>query len=98
MASYMTLVHHNLVYMVLFQLLKSKESLLSREFAQKLAEAKTDSQLDELVKKIQLEQLPSPMDENWNIPTLEQMEVEVMHLISYWNDFRVSFYIYKVLV
>ena len=71
-------------------LLTVKESLITKEFADKLAMARNDSQLDKLVEEIIEKQFQSPIKKGWNIPTLDQMEVEVAHLASYWNDKRVS--------
>ena len=88
-ASFMTLVYHNLVYMVFHKLVMVKESLITKEFAVKLAAAKTDTQLDRLVTEIIEKQFPSPTKKCWKIPTLDQMEIEVTHLASYWNDNRV---------
>ena len=85
----MTLVYHNLVYMVFHKLVMVKESLITKEFAVKLAAAKTDTQLDRLVTEIIEKQFPSPTKKCWKIPTLDQMEIEVTHLASYWNDNRV---------
>ena len=89
-AAYVTMVHHNLVYMVFYRLVTIKESLISKEFAAKLAAAKTDAQLDSLVEEIVKNQFPNTKANNWSIPNLENMEVEAMHLITYWKDKRVS--------
>ena len=96
-ASLMTLVYHNLVYMVFHKLVSVKESLISKEFADKLAMARTDSQLDRLVDEIIEKQFQSPIKKGWKIPTLDQMEIEITHLASYWNDKRVSDYKIKLL-
>ena len=89
-AAYMTLVHHNLVYMILCRLVTVKNSMITKEFAEKLAAAKTDAQLDALVEDIMKHQLPDPAKKNWNIPNLENMELEAMHLITHWKDSNVS--------
>ena len=89
-AALMALVHHNLVYMVFHRLVKIKESMISKEFAAKLAAAKSDAQLDALVESIMTHQFPDPVQKNWSVPNLEDLEVEVMHLITYWKDKRVS--------
>ena len=86
----MTQVYHYLVYLVFKLLLTVKESLISKEFANKLARARTDAQLDTLVNEIIEKQFQSPLKKGWNIPTLDQLEIEVNHLASYWNDKRVS--------
>ena len=86
----MTLVYHNLIYMVFYRLVTVKNSMISKEFATKLAAAKTDAQLDELVDLIIKHQFPDPVQKNWSVPNLENLEVEVMHLITYWKDKRVS--------
>ena len=64
--------------------------MITKEFAEKLATAKTDAQLDIIVEEIIRTQFPTPIKDDWNIPTLEEMETEAMHLISYWNDKNVS--------
>ena len=89
-ASFMTLVYHYLVYLVFRMLVTVKESLITKEFADKLAMARNDAQLDRLVAEIIEKQFQSPIKKGWNIPTLDQMEVEVAHLSSFWNDQRVS--------
>ena len=89
-ASFMTLVYHYLIYMVFHKLVTVKESLISKEFADKLAMARNDTQLDRLVTEIIEKQFQSPTEKCWNIPTLDQMEIEITHLASYWNDKRVS--------
>ena len=88
-ASFMTLVYHNLIYMVFHKILSVKESLISKEFADKLAMARNDTQLDRLVTEIIEKHLQSPTEKCWKIPTLDQMEIEITHLASYWNDKRV---------
>ena len=85
-ASYMTLVYHNLVYMVMFKLVTTKDSMITPAFVTKLAAAKTSEQLDDLVLEIMDTQFPSFTKNNWNIPNLEQMEKEVIHLTTDWND------------
>ena len=89
-AALMTLVYHHLVYMVFHRLVTVKNSMISKEFATKLAAAKSDAQLDELVDNIVKHQFPDPIQKNWSVPNLENMEVEVMHLITYWKDKKVS--------
>ena len=86
----MTLVYHNLIYMVFYRLIKVKHSMISKEFAAKLAAAKTDEQLDELVESIIKDQFPDPVQKKWSVPNLENLEAEVMHIITYWKDKRVS--------
>ena len=95
-ASYMTLVHHNLVYMIMFRLVTSKDSMISKAFVDKLAVAKTDDQLNDLVEDLMKNQFPSPIKKNWNIPNLEQMEKEVIHLTTDWLDQRVRFDLNKL--
>ena len=73
-AAFMTLVYHNLVYMVVYRLVTIHDSMMTREFVTKLAQAKTDHQLDELVKEIVEKQFPKPIQQGWNIPKLEEME------------------------
>ena len=89
-ASFMTLVYYNLIYMIFYRLVTLQNSMITKEFAEKLASAKTDAHLDKLVEEIIRDQFPNPIKEEWVIPDLEGMETEVMHLISYWNDRRVS--------
>ena len=89
-AAYVAMLHHNLVYMVFYRLVKIKESMISKDFAAKLAAAKTDAQLDALVEEIATH-FPNRKSNEWSIPNLEDMEVEAMHLITYWKDKRVSF-------
>ena len=88
----MTLVYHNLIYMVFRKLVTVRESLITKEFANKLAAARNDEQLDRLVEEIIEKQFPSPTKKNWNIPTLDQMEIEVTHLASYWMDRKVKYF------
>ena len=90
-ASFMTLVYHNLIYMVFHKLVSVSDSLISKEFADKLAAARTDVQLDKLVTEIIDKQFQSPIKKGWNIPTLDQLEIEVTHLASFWNDRQVKF-------
>lgn len=89
-ASFMTLVYHYLVYMIMYRLVTTKDSMFSKAFVDKLTAAKTTEQLDALVNDLMEKQFPSPIKKNWNIPTLDQMEKEVIHLITDWNDQRVS--------
>ena len=89
-ASFMTLVYHNLIYMVFHKLVSVSDSLISKEFADKLAAARTDAQLDKLVTEIIDKQFQSPIKKGWNIPTLDQLEIEVTHLASFWNDRQVK--------
>ena len=95
--AYMTIVYHYLVYIVFYKLVAVKDSLLSKNFAQKLASAKTDSQLELLAKDIMETQLNVSVESELRIPVLEDMEIEVMHLVSYWNDCRVSFKIIRAI-
>ena len=85
----MTLVYHNLIYMVFHKLVTVRESMITKEFADKLALARTDIQLDRLVDEILTNQFQSPTKKAWKIPTLDEMEIEVTHLASYWNDKKV---------
>ena len=94
-AAFMTLVHHNMVYMIFMKILSAQDSMISKHFATKLASAKTDDQLDLLLQQL-MEQFPSPTKNNLKIPTLEEMELEVMHLVSYWNDNRVSTTLFRL--
>ena len=89
-ASYMTLVYHYLVYMVMYRLVTTKDSMMSKVFVDKLTAAKTAEQLDTLVNSLLETQFPSPIKKNWNIPTIDQMEKEIIHLTTDWNDQRVS--------
>ena len=93
-AAFMAMVYHNLVYTIFYRLVTVKESMLSKEFAEKLAAAKNDDQLDKIVGEIINKQFPNPTQKNWRIPTLDQMELEVMDLITYWKDKNVRFYDY----
>ena len=88
--AYMTLVYHNLVYMVMYKLATVPESMMTNEFVTKLAIAKTDVQLEKLVDEIVEKQFPKSFKEGWKIPTLEEMEPEVIHLTTDWMDKRVS--------
>ena len=63
--------------------------MISKEFSEKLATAKTDAHLDAIVEEIVSEHFPNPIKKEWVIPDLQGMETDVMHLISYWNDNRV---------
>lgn len=89
-ASYMTLVYHYLVYMVMYRLVTTKDSMISKTFVDKLTTAKTADQLEALVIDLMENQFPSIIKKNWNIPTIDQMEKEVIHLTTDWNDQRVS--------
>ena len=88
--AYMTLVYHHLIYLVLYRLVTVKDSMMTKEFVAKLALAKTDVQLTELVKEIVEKQFPKPIQDGWKIPTLEEMEPEMIHLTTNWSDRRVS--------
>ena len=88
--SLMTLVYHNMVHMILKKLLSVEDSMIDKKFAERLATAKTESQLDALAELVITKQLQSPTRKGWKIPSLDEMEIEVMHLVSYWNDKRVS--------
>ena len=88
----MTLVYHNMVHMVLKKLLSVEDSMIDKKFAEQLATAKTEAQLDKLADLVLTKQLQSPTQKGWKIPSLDEMEIEVMHLITYWNDRRVSYY------
>ena len=85
-AATMTLVYHYWVYMIFHQLLSVEDSMLTPAFAAKLAAAKTEEQLDQLVKEVMEKQLPSPIQKHWDIPSLEEMELEIIHLSTYWKD------------
>ena len=89
-ACYMTLVYHNFVYMIMFRLVTTKTSMLSKTFTDKLAAAKTEEQLDALINDVSQNHFPSIIQNDWNIPNLEEMEKEVIHLTTDWNDQRVS--------
>ena len=89
-ACYMTLVYHNFVYMIMFRLVTTKTSMLSKTFTDKLAAAKTSAQLDQLVDDVNENHFPNIIKNGWNIPKLEDMEKEVIHLTTDWNDQRVS--------
>ena len=88
--AFMTLLHHNILYMILYRMVTIHGSLITKEFAQKLAAAKTDDQLDALVNEIITRQLPNPIQAGWKIPTLEELEPEVIHMTTDWKDRRVS--------
>ena len=85
-ASYMTLVHHNLVYMIMYRLVTTKDSMISQSFVTKLATAKTSELLDNLVEEVIKTQFPLITKTDWKIPNLEEMEKEVIHLTTDWND------------
>ena len=89
-AALMTLVHYNFVYMIFYRLVTIKNSMITKEFAEKLATAKNDAHLEKIVEDIIRDHFPNPIKEDWAIPDLDGMETEFMHLISYWNDKRVS--------
>lgn len=84
----MTVAYHNLIYMVMYKLVVSKDSMISKNFAAKLAAAKSTSQLDDLVDEIAEIQLPSPIKKQWDIPQLQDLELEVLHLATYWTDVK----------
>ena len=86
----MTLVYHHLVYMIMKKILSVKDSMLEKSFAEKLAIAKTKEQLNSLAESVIVNQLKSPVRKGWEVPRLEDMELEMMHLVSYWNDKNVS--------
>ena len=88
--AYMTLVYHNLVYMIVYRLVTVKESMMTKEFIAKLAVAKTEAQLDALVDEIIRLQFPKPIQSGWKIPKLEEMEPEIIHLTTDWNTRRVN--------
>ena len=83
----MAMVYHEIVYMVLHKLLTVSESMITKAFATKLATIKTDAQMDQLADEIIEKQLPS-IKKNWDIPNLENMEVEVLHLSTYWAEVK----------
>ena len=70
----MTVVYHNLVYMVMYKMLATKDSMISQNFAAKLAAAKSPDQLDLLVDEIAEIQLPSPIQKHWDIPQLQDLD------------------------
>ena len=88
-ASFMTLVYHNLIYIVMKRLLSVPDSMIDKKFAEKLAVAKTEEQLEALVDSVITNQLQPPSRKGWVTPKLEDMELEIVHLVSYWNDQRV---------
>lgn len=87
--AYQTLVHHNVVYMILYKLETVHASMLTKEFSDKLAAAKTDEQLDALVDEIVARQLPDPIQAGWKIPKLQELEPEIIHMANDWKDRRV---------
>ena len=89
-AALMTLVYHYFVYMILKRLLSVPSSMIDKGFAEKLATAKTESQLEALAESVIETQIQPPSRKNWKTPKLEEMELEIIHLVSYWNDRRVS--------
>lgn len=89
-AAYMSLVHHYFVYMIMYRLVTVKDSMITQRFVDKLAKVKTSDQMEELVLDLMENQFPKVVKKGWNIPKLEEMEAEITHLISYWNDKRVS--------
>ena len=88
--AYMTLVYHNLLYMIMYKMVTIKESMMTKEFVVKLAVAKTDAQLDKLVDEIVADHFPSPTQKGWKIPSLDEMEKEMIHLTNDWSERRVS--------
>ena len=72
--------------MVLLKLLSVREAMITPTFAAKLAAAKSDDQLEQLVNEVIQTQLPSPIQKHWEIPSLDKMELEVLHLSTYWKD------------
>ena len=88
--AYQTLVHHNLVYMIMYKMVTVHESMITKEFAAKLAAAKTNEQLDSLVTEIITRQLPNPIEAGWKIPKLQELEPEVIHMTTDWKDRHVS--------
>ena len=90
-AAYMTLVYHNLTYMIMYRIVTTKDSMITQRFVDKLARAKTSDQMEELVLDLMEHQFPKAVKKGWNISKLDQMEPEIVHLISYWNDKKVSF-------
>ena len=95
-ASLMTMVYHNLVYIVFFKILGKEDSMITKAFADQLTQVKSDAQMEQLVNQISTEHFPSAIKSNWKIPVLEEMELEVMFLASYWNDCRVSKILFTV--
>lgn len=94
-ASFMTLVYYNLVYMVFYRLVTIKDSMITKEFSEKLATAKNDAHLDKIVEEIIKDQFPNPIKQEWVMPDLQGMETELMHLISFWNDRKVIHIIFS---
>ena len=82
----MTIVYHNIVYMILNRLLSVEDSMITPAFAAKLAAVKNEAQLEKLVDEVIEKQLLSPLQNHWEIPRLEDMELEVLHLSTYWKD------------
>ena len=93
-ASYMTLVYHNLIYMIMNKIVTTQDSMISKSFAGKLALAKSDEQLEKLVLELAEKHFPKHIQSDWNIPKLEDMEIEAIHLATFWNDHRVSVILY----
>ena len=81
--------------MVMKKLLTVPESMIDKSFAEKLATAKTEEQLEALANSVIENQLQPPSRKNWKTSNLEDMELEIVHLASYWNDHRVR-YILKI--
>ena len=75
--------------MIMFRLVTTKDSMLSKYFADKLAAAKTSEQIETLVNDVMTNQFPSVIKKDWAIPKLDEMEKEVIHLTTDWNDQRV---------
>ena len=90
--AYMTLVYHNLIYLIMSKVVITEDSMITKEFAVKLAKAKTPEALDRLVEELVEKHFPTPIQSGWNIPKLQDMEPELIHLTTYWLDRKVSFY------